>query len=82
MNCMTDTWAVFGRDQGQAVEVAYRYDYDTDCIIRRTHDRSDNTIRYSAARYYEGPEWNGSEGTAPFDEEALEWTRCDNPFAD
>ena len=80
MNCMTDTWSVFGRYQGQLVERAYRYDADTGRVIRRTHDRSDNIMRYDGAPCPEDLEWNGSEGAVDFS--GLDWEPCENQFDD
>lgn len=80
MNCMTDIWSVFGADQGQIVERAYRYDPDTDRIVERIHDGSDNSTQYRAAACPDDVEWNGSEGVAPWGR--LDWQPCDNPFAD
>lgn len=73
MNPMTDLWAVFGRDQGQIVERAYRYDPDRDRIVRRILDRSSGRARYESAPCPEGVEWTGSEGVAPFNADTLEW---------
>ena len=81
MNVMTDIWTVFGADQGQADEIAYRYDLAGDRIIRRFYDRSDMTVDYDAADCPADVEWAGAEGTWPWSE-PLEWRPCDNPFTD
>ena len=72
-NVMTDTWTVFGRDQGQSVERAYRFDYGD--IIRRTTDRADGRVTYDTTRCPDDVEWNGSEGVAPWTE-PLDWQPC------
>jgi hypothetical protein len=89
MNPMTDTWTTFGRDQGQIVERAYRYDYATDRVIRRTFDRSDNSTTYDAATGPRNVEpislsddaseayfgwWNCSEGVWNGSEGVLPWS--------
>jgi len=80
MNAMTDLWTIFGRDQGQIVEYAYRYADGSDSIICRCHDRSDDTTEYSAAACPDDVDWTGAEGEAPWGH--LDWTCCENPFSD
>lgn len=76
MNVMFDAWTVFGRDQGQMVQVAYRCTENH--IIRRMIDRCDRTVRFDSAVMPDGVEWNGSEGNTPFC--SLEFKNCTNPF--
>jgi hypothetical protein len=73
MNVMTDIWTVFGRDRGQIVEVAYKYDQATDRIVRRRYDASDATTEYQSAPCPADVEWTGAEGVAPFNTAALDW---------
>lgn len=81
MNIMTDIWVTFGVDGGQIVESAYRYDYDTDSVIRRWYDRSDMTTTYYRAACPVECEWNGSEGD--HDCRDLDFVEIDgNPFRD
>ena len=80
MNAMTDRWTVFGCDQGQAVEVAYRYDDATDSILRRTTDRSDGRVDYDSAPCPDDMEWNGSEGVAPWGQ--LAWQNAGSYVGD
>lgn len=81
MNCMTDVWSVFGRDNGQIVERAYRYHETSDTIVRRTRDRSEGSVEYHRAPCPEELEWNGSEA-AVGGVVALDWEPCQNPFTD
>lgn len=74
MNPMTDIWTIFGRDQGQTVERAYRYHPGSDRIIRREVDRSDMRVAYSAAACPDDIEWSGSEGVPPWYPRELDWT--------
>ena len=83
MNIMTDVWSVFGRDQGQIVTRAYRYDADSERIIRRTVDGHDGQTEFAASECQDDVEWNGSEGTAPWRAEDMDWQPiAADPFAD
>ncbi len=79
MNLMTDMWSTFGADQGQIVEVSYRYHCDSERIICREHDRSDGRTTYAAAPCPDDVEWNGSEAVAPW-YGTLDWEPCDDPW--
>lgn len=70
MNIMIDGWTVFGRDRGQVVERAYRYDPGADRIICRVTDHADGRVTYYAAAgpFADDFGWTGSEGAAPFDD--------------
>jgi len=74
MNPMTDLWTVFGRDQGQIVERAYRYDTTHDRILRMMYDRSDESTVYDVSPCPPDVTWSGSEMEPPWSPADMDWT--------
>ena len=79
-NPLTDNWTVFGRDQGQAVTVAYRYDAEADRIIRRvTQGKAE--AWYDSTPCPTDVEWCGAEADLPSKIDSS-WLPTSNPFAE